>query len=145
MLKTILISLVTLSAVSAYAGSSNTSLSCSSASGKTVVAGTLPGQGEVSTNLQYSIDTNFIHFDSQYTLEAHAKLSAKNREVLITVLSQGDSAIQIRSKSAETTKLNYSSNGTSGSFIGILTGTHPGTGQEIPTPIELRCFVSDEI
>lgn len=139
--------LITLSTFSAYAGSSSTRLACSSASGKTVIAGILPGQGENTVNLQYSIESFFRQFDNEDVLAENVtvELNVNQAQVRIGVLTNGDTAFSIDSKNSQTTKLKRTANGVSGEFIGQLYGTDIRTGQMLQTPIELRCFVSNEI
>lgn len=130
----------------AFAGSSATSLACSSKSGRTVISGFLPGQGEEEIRLNVSVAHNIMVYKNADEGKTTAKvnLDARKKSVSIEV-SNADLKTVLKSKAPATTKLVQSGNGTGGTFIGLLSGTHPSTFNEIPTPIEVRCYVSDEI
>lgn len=134
--------LMVLTAASAHAGSSVTTLACSSESGRTVISGILPGQGEVDVRLNVSVASDMIVYSSEHNM-AEGDVQLSKNSVLITVKNQSTS-MKITASGADV-KLNHSNNGTKGSFVGSLTGTHPSTYEQIQEPIKVRCFVSDEI
>lgn len=134
--------LMVLTAASAHAGSSVTTLACSSESGRTVVSGILPGQGEVEVRLNVSIASDMIVYSSENNL-AEGEVQLSKNSVQISVNTK--SAFTKITASGNEVKLSQTGNGTKGFFIGSLTGTHPSTYQQIQEPIRVRCFVSDEI
>ncbi|MES3036359.1 MAG: hypothetical protein V4736_00510 [Bdellovibrionota bacterium] len=145
MKKMMMVTLMTLICGSiANAGSSVTTLACSSESGRTVISGILPGQGEMAVALNFSVASDMIMFsnsDDYVPTTAEVDLNAKNQTVRIEVKNKL-TQLKLVSSSA---KLTSSSNGTKGSFVGQVTGTHPSNWEPIAAPIVVRCFVSDEI
>lgn len=127
----------------AHAGSSVTSLACSSESGRTIISGILPGQGEMDVNLNFSIGTAMNILSDNNGAKADVNLNARAQKVSISV-KNASMSINIQSIDGAT-KLSHSSNGTKGEFRALVTGTHPATGEAIPQAIEVRCHVSDEI
>lgn len=135
---------VLMTAFNAHAGSSATILACSSESGRTVISGILPGQGEVEVDLNVSIGSAMTIYSSERRdSEATVDVSAKLKKVRITV-KNGNTGISIKAD-GDAVKLTENNNGTSGSFVGELTGTHPATYENIQEPIKVRCHMSDEI
>ena len=136
-----------LAATSAHAGSSLTTLACSSESGRTIISGVLPGQGEMEIRLNFSVGTNMIVFASDENAnngaEASVKLDGRANKAVITVKTKSAnlSLVSIAGKS----NLKSTMNGTKGSFEALLTGTHPETYEAITQAIVVRCHASDEI
>jgi hypothetical protein len=147
-MKTLVLALLVSSPTLAQAGSSATILACSSVSGKTIISGFLPGQGEMEIRLHVSVGSAMSVFSneggSDETTEATIDLNARAQTVAIK-LKGPQQTLQIVSKSPETTKLGHGRSGTKGTFLGLVTGTHPATWEPIPSAIEVRCHVSDEI
>ena len=138
---------ISLMAPLAHAGSSATTLACSSVSGKTIISGALPGQGEEGVNLNVSVGSDMRMLSSDFAgskMVATVELNAKNQSVEINV-DDGHFKFNLKSADAARTKLKKTSNGTSGSFIGLMSGSHPSNWEPIKAPIEVRCYVSDEI
>lgn len=131
----------------ANAGSSVTTLACSSTSGKTIISGYLPGQGEMGVQLNVSVGKEMRILSNENSgskMVAEVDLNAKKQSVEIKV-DDGHFKFILKSADAARTKLTKTGNGVSGSFIGLMTGTHPGNWEPIKSPIEVRCYVTDEI